>query len=627
MSSGFSSIPFHRRGNGASRSSFEVSDVPTEELHRSTPPVTTVAAEIWAIVKPLRWLLSGSLFLILVNRMSSFAVPVSSRYLINEVMYKRDVAKLPFILAALVGATFIQSITTYVLFRCHSVASLRFMTDLRIKVQQHVARLPLSFYDKNKSGSIVARIMTDVEGVRNILGAGLLDFVGGLLTALIALAILIRISAVMTLLALLILIGFSLFLKKAFGVLRPIARERSEINAEVTGRLTESVSGVRVVKGYRAEDNEARVFADGVTRLRDNMAKSVAAQSFLSFCSLMILGLTVAFIMYLGVREVMAHRLDIGAYVEFTLLLVFMVAPVAMLVSVGSQLTETFAGLDRVSQILNEVEEDTEPTRTQEIGPLVGNVQFRDVTFAYETGKTVLHGISFESKPGTLTALVGSSGSGKSTIISLICGFHIPTGGQVLVDMVDLTNIRLSSFRRELGVVLQDSFLFDGTIRDNVLFSRPQASDELFLRACRIARVDDFAEKFPEHYDTVVGERGVKLSGGQRQRISIARAILADPRILILDEATNSLDSESEAMIQAGLAYLMEGRTTFVIAHRLSTIRRADQILVIEEGRIVERGSHQFLYDRRGRYYELYTRQQGLEANLFLAPGEGDRIL
>jgi ABC-type multidrug transport system fused ATPase/permease subunit len=626
MASLFTSFSFPGHGKTASRSSLRTGDTPVVKLNERNPrpKFPAMVAETWRLVKPLRWLLTGSFLLLVVNRLCSFAVPVSSRYLINEVMYKHELDKLPLILGSVVVATVIQSVTTYVLFNHLSGASLSFLAELRMKVQQHVGRLPISFYEKNRTGTVVARIMTDVEGLRNIIGAGLLDFAGGVFTAVIALIILIRISPVMTILTCCILIGFSLFLKRAFGVLRPIVRERSRINAEVTGRLTESVGGVRVVKGYQAEDSEARVFREGVTRLRDNMASSVAAQSFLSFCSIMILGVTVALIMYLGVREVTAHRLDIGGYVEFTLLLVFMVAPVAMLVSVGTQLTEAFAGLDRTSELLSEPKEDTEPARTEVIGPIVGRVEFKDVTFAYDSGKPVLHGISFESQPATVTALVGSSGSGKSTIISLICGFYTAVRGQVLVDGIDLSTVRLGSFRQQLGVVLQETFLFDGTIRENVLFSRPGASQERFLQACRMARVDEFAERLPEHYETVVGERGVKLSGGQRQRLSIARAILADPRILILDEATNSLDSESEAMIQSSLAYLMRGRTTFVIAHRLSTIRRADQILVIEQGRIVERGAHKFLYNLRGRYYELYTRQHGLETNLFLAPREGD---
>jgi ABC-type multidrug transport system fused ATPase/permease subunit len=630
MVSSFKPWSFNHRRFADNRSSCDRDYTAATEPTAPNPKVKIpkLMPEIWKLVRSFRWLLVGSLLLMIVNRLCSFAVPVSSRYLINDVMYKHELNELPLIIGTVIGATLLQSITTYVLFQRLSMAGQRLVAELRMQVQQHIVRLPVSFHDKNRTGTIVARIMTDVEGVRNVVGAGLLDFAGGVLTAIIALVILVHISARMTILTCGIFIAFSLFLRKTFQMLRPIARERSSINADVTGRLTESVGGVRVIKGYHAEQHESRIFAEGARRLFDNMAKSIGAQSFLSFCSIMILGLTAAFIMYVGGQDVMRQRLDVGGYVEFTLLLVFMVAPIAMLVSVATQLTEAFAGLDRTMEILNEVKEDTEPSRTKDIGPIVGNVEFKDVTFAYEqANQLVLRRISFEAKPNTVTALVGSSGSGKSTIISLICGFHSAAGGQVLVDGIDLDTVRLSSFRQQLGIVLQETFLFDGTIRENVLFSRPRSSGELLMQACRIARVDEFAERFPKQYETIVGERGVKLSGGQRQRIAIARAILADPRILILDEATSSLDSESEAMIQHGLGYLMQGRTTFVIAHRLSTIRRADQILVVEQGRIVERGTHESLYKLRRRYYELYTRQYGLETNLFLAPGEGDRIV
>jgi subfamily B ATP-binding cassette protein MsbA len=541
-------------------------------------------------------------------------------------MYQHQVAKLPQIIGVVVCATLIQSATTYVLSKYLSITGQRVIAELRMQVQEHIGRLPITFYDTNRTGTLTARIMTDVEGVRNLIGAGFLDFAGGILTGIVALFILIRISMLMTLLTFCILIAFGWFLKNVFGVTRPIFRERSRINAEVTGRLTESLGGVRVVKGYHAEASEARVFASGVNRLLDNVTSSINTQSFMSLWSTMVLGVVAALIMYLGAREVLAHRLDVGSYIEFILLLAFLVAPIALLVSIGTQLTEALAGLDRTSEILSEREEDSEPNRTITMPTIKGDVAFDNVSFAYEADKPVLHGISFESKPGTVTALVGSSGSGKSTIISLICAFHTANSGQVLIDGIDLATIRLSSYRQQLGVVLQETFLFDGTIRENILFSRPNATEEQLLEACRIARVDEFAERFPEQYDTIVGERGVKLSGGQRQRLSIARAILADPRILILDEATSSLDSESEAMIQNGLSYLMQGRTTFVIAHRLSTIRRADQILVVEQGEIVERGTHESLYALGGRYYDLYTRQHGLETNLFLAPGEGDKI-
>jgi ABC-type multidrug transport system fused ATPase/permease subunit len=583
--------------------------------------------EIWKLVQPFRWVLAGSCLLMIVNRICSLAVPISSRYLVNNVMYKHQIEKLPLIVGAVASATLIQAITTYILSQQLSIAGEHLIADLRMRVQQHIGRLPISFFDSNRAGALVTRIMTDVEGVQNLVGEGLIDFVGGILTGIIALVILIRISVLMTILTFCILIAFAWFLKKALGVTRPLFRERSRITAEVTGRLTESLNGVRVVKGYHAEASEERVFAQGAVRLLQNASRSITARSIMSLCSTTVLGIVVALIMYLGAKGTMVHRLDVGSYVEFTMLLAFLVAPMALLVGVGTRLTETFAGLDRTFEILNEPGEDSELIRTEAIDSILGKVAFKEVTFSYVPDKPVLHGISFEAMPGTVTALVGSSGSGKSTIISLLCGFHNAADGQVLIDGVDLCTIRLSSFRRQLGVVLQETFLFDGTIRENVLFSRPDATEERLMEAYRIARVDEFAERFPERYHTVVGERGVKLSGGQRQRISIARAVLADPRILILDEATSSLDSESEALIQSGLNFLMQGRTTFVIAHRLSTIRRADQILVVERGRIVERGTHESLYQRRARYYELYTRQHGLDANLFLAPGEGDRIL
>jgi subfamily B ATP-binding cassette protein MsbA len=502
----------------------------------------------------------------------------------------------------------------------------RLIAELRQQVQGHVGRLPVAFYDENRTGTLVARIMTDVEGVRNLIGTGVVDFVGGVLTAVLAFTYLMYVSVSMTLLAFVIMTAFALVLQKAFKTIRPIFRERAKINAEVTGRLTESLGGVRVVKGYHAEESESRVFAAGVTRLLNNVISSLTAQSLMTLSSTVILGAVGAVVMYMGAHLNAAGKLSAGSYFSYVMFLAFMTAPLVQLVSIGTQLTEAMAGLDRTREILNERAEDSEPARTNVAGAIRGDVAFDNVEFEYETGKPVLHGISFDSQPGSVTALVGSSGSGKSTIISLICGFHTTTSGRVLIDGVDLATIRLSSYREQLGVVLQETFLFDGTIRENVKFSRPAATEAQVMEACRIARVDEFAEKFPDGYDTIVGERGVKLSGGQRQRISIARAILADPRILILDEATSSLDSESEAMIQGGLNHLMQGRTTFVIAHRLSTIRRADQILVIEAGLIVERGTHESLYRLGGRYWDLYTRQHGLETNLFLAPGEGDKV-
>jgi ABC-type multidrug transport system fused ATPase/permease subunit len=487
-----------------------------------------------------------------------------------------------------------------------------------------VNHLPVAYYDSNKTGALVSRIMNDVEGIRNLLGTGLIEFVGGLLTAVLVLVYLLYINWLLTVIALAIVIGFALALRKAFAVIRPIFRERSKINAEVTGRLTESLGGVRVVKGYHAEAREEEVFAAGVQRLLANVLKSLTATSFMSLSATVLMGVVGALIMYVGARQILANSMTLGQFMTFTALLAFMIAPLFQIVGIGTQLTEALAGMERTREVLRERPEDQDPRRTASLPTITGQVVFDHLSFAYDAGKAVLKDVSFRAEPGTVTALVGPSGSGKSTIIGLISAFYLPESGTILVDGVDLSTVRLDSYRTQLGVVLQETFLFDGTIRENVAFARPHASEEQIMEACRIARVDEFAEGFEKKYDTIVGERGVKLSGGQRQRVSIARAILADPRILILDEATSSLDSESEAMIQEGLKYLMQGRTTFVIAHRLSTIRRADQILVVETGRVAERGTHEELYSARGRYYDLYTKQHGIEANLFLAPGEGE---
>jgi subfamily B ATP-binding cassette protein MsbA len=428
------------------------------------------------------------------------------------------------------------------------------------------------------------------------------------------------------LIAIAILVVFGVILQKAFKTIRPIFRERGVITSEVTGRLTESLGGVRVIKGYHAEEREAKVFAAGVQRLLDNVLKSLTAMSLMSLSATVLMGVVGATVMYIGGNQISAGKITLGDFVTFTAFLAFLIAPMIQVVAIGTQLTEALAGLDRTHEVLSERPEDADPRRVVRLPEITGRVEFDNVTFAYESGKDVLHEVSFDALPGTVTALVGSSGSGKSTTIGLVSAFHVPNEGMVRVDGVDLSTVRLDSYRTQLGVVLQDTFLFDGTIRENVAFARPDATEAEIMNACRIARVDEFAEGFEKGYDTVVGERGVKLSGGQRQRVSIARAILADPRILILDEATSSLDSESEALIQEGLRYLMQGRTTFVIAHRLSTIRRADQILVVEQGRILERGTHESLYQAGGRYYDLYTKQHGLQANLFLAPGEGDSV-
>jgi ABC-type multidrug transport system fused ATPase/permease subunit len=593
---------------------------------RPKPKLKDIWPEIWALVRPRRFLLAGCFLLMIVNRTCALVLPASFKPLIDRVFTKHQMHLLPWIVGAVLIATLIQGLTSYALTQLLSKAGQRLIAELRMQVQQHVGKLSVSFYDENRTGTLVARIMNDVEGVRNLIGTGIVDFVGGVLTAILAFSYLMYVSVSMTLLAFVIMTAFALVLQRAFKVIRPIFRERAKINAEVTGRLTESLGGVRVVKGYHAEDSEASVFAGGVGRLLDNVISSMTAQSLMTLSSTVILGVVGAVVMFMGARLNGAGKLTAGSYFSYVMFLAFMTAPIVQLVAIGTQLTEAMAGLDRTREIMGEREEDADPARSFDLGPIDGDVRFVDVGFSYVPDKPVLHGISFDSRPGTVTALVGSSGSGKSTIISLICGFHTAQSGAVLVDNHDLAAVKLASYRQQLGVVLQETFLFDGTIRENVKFSRPSATEEDFLKACSIARVDEFAERFPEAYDTIVGERGVKLSGGQRQRLSIARAILADPRILILDEATSSLDSESEALIQQGLNFLMQGRTTFVIAHRLSTIRRADQILVVEQGKIVERGTHQILYDLNGRYRDLYDRQHGLETNLFLAPGEGDTV-
>ena len=579
--------------------------------------------DIMALVRPRRGLLALGMVLMAINRVSGLVLPASTKYLVDDIIGKRHYYLLRPLILAVVGATLIQGITSFGLTQLLSKAAQRLIAELRRKVQTHVGRLPVSYHDANKTGALVSRIMSDVEGVRNLIGTGLVEFVGGLLTALLALAFLLRLSPSMTGIALGAVLAFGLALRKAFGVLRPIFRERGKINAEVTGRLTESLGGVRVVKGYHAEAAEAEVFSGGVQRLLDNVMKSLTSTSFMSSGATIMGGILGALVMYLGARQIMAHTLTLGDFVTFIMFLAFLIGPVLQIVGIGTQISEALAGLERTREVLRERPEDEDPRRRVRAGRIQGEVAFDHVTFAYDEGKTVLHDVSFRSAPDTVTALVGPSGSGKSTIIGLIAAFYIPREGAIFVDGVDLSTIRLDSYRTQLGVVLQDTFLFDGTIRENVGFSRPAATEAQIREACRIARVDEFAESFEKSYDTVVGERGVKLSGGQRQRVSIARAILADPAILILDEATSSLDSEAEALIQEGLSYLMRGRTTFVIAHRLSTIRRADQILVVEGGRIVEHGQHESLYRLHGRYYDLYTRQHGVQTNLFLAPGEG----
>lgn len=586
--------------------------------------VRELLPDIWQIVRPLRGQMLISLVLIAVARCASLVLPASTKYLIDDIIGKRNHDMLMPLVVAVVSATLIQAGCSFTVTQLLSKAAQRVIADMRCRIQVHVGHLPVAYFDKNKTGVLVARILQDVDGLRNLVGTGLVDFLGGLLTAILALAILFKTSALLTLLALGIVICIGSGMAYGFNRMRPYFKQRNIINAELNGRLQESLGGVRVIKGYHAEAREEAVFAKGVNRFLENVLKSITGVSLISQSAVVLLGLIGALVMWIGTNEILAGHLTLGEFITFTAFLAFLVAPIFGIVNIGSQLTEAIAGLERTKEVLNELREDHDPARITEMPLIDGRVEFQHVNFAYEEGKPVLQDFSFVAEPGTVTALVGSSGSGKSTTIGLIASFSKPQQGRVLVDNIDIATVTLSSYRLQLGVVLQESFLFDGTIRENVAFSRPAATEEQIMAAIRIARVDEYAEKFPEKYDTVVGERGVRLSGGQKQRVAIARAILADPRILILDEATSSLDSESEAHIQAGLTHLMRGRTTFVIAHRLSTIRKANQILVVEGGRIVESGSHEELLAASGRYADLYKRQYDLEKNLFLAEGEGD---
>jgi len=579
--------------------------------------------EVWALVRPRRRVLALAFVLMAVSRVAGLVLPVSTRFFIDDVIGRGRVEWLLPLVLGVLGATAVQGLSAYALVQLVSKAAQQLIAEMRIKVQEHVGRLPVAFHDATRSGDLVSRIMNDVEGFRNLIGTGLVELSGGLLTASLAFAVMLRLSAPVTLLTLVALVAFALVVYRAVKLLGPVFRERSKIYAEVTGRLTESLAGVRVVKAYEAERREAAVFAAGVRRILDNVFQTLAGTSVLSLASTLLLGVVGAGVLYVGASEILAGRMSVGSFFTYTVLLGFLVAPLLQIATIGSQLSEALAGLERTRELLGERREDDDERRTATLGELRGNVVFEDVGFAYREGEPVLESISLSARSGTVTALVGPSGAGKSTLIGLVCAFHAPSSGRVLVDGTDLATVKLDSYRRKLGVVLQETFLFDGTIRENVAYARPEASEAEVREACRIAHVSEFAEGFPQGYDTVVGERGVRLSGGQRQRVAIARAILAEPRILILDEATSSLDSESEALIQEGLAWLMKGRTTFVIAHRLSTIRRADQILVLEKGRIVERGTHAELYAKGGRYREMYDRQHGVEVNLFLAPGEG----
>ncbi|MCY3776697.1 MAG: ABC transporter ATP-binding protein [Candidatus Aminicenantes bacterium] len=579
---------------------------------RKKPSLATVRYAFRKIIWPRRKLLLLGLALILLNRLSGLALPAASKFLVDDVIGKGDVELLRLLLAGVTVAIAVQPFSAFFLTKLLSVEAQHLISLLRAQVQRHIINLPIRFFDNTKSGELVSRIMTDVEGVRNLVGTGLVHLFGGVLTAigsLFFLFFLFRISVLMTLYTLVPLTILGLISLKAFGYIRPIFRERGKINADVTGRLAESLGGIRVIKGFSAERQEIRVFEKGVARIFKNVRKSLTATSLVTSASTLLLGLASVGIMGLGSSMILEGEMTVGDFVSFTLFLGFLIAPIVQMGNIGSQITEAFAGLDRSEEILTTAREDDDPGRTVVLDDVEGHVVFQDVTFSYEPGNPVLKEVSFDAPAGSVTALVGSSGSGKTTLAGLAASFLKPDQGRVLVDGRDLSTVTLQSYRSRLGVVLQDDFLYEGTIRENILFGRPRASEEELLEAVRASHVKEFTDQFDQGLETLIGERGVKLSGGQRQRVSIARALLADPRILILDEATSNLDTESELYIQQSLAGLLRGRTTFVIAHRLSTIRQAHQILVVEAGEIVERGGHEELIRQQGRYFQLYTYQ------------------
>ncbi|WP_127139674.1 ABC transporter ATP-binding protein [Flagellimonas marinaquae] len=561
------------------------------------------------IIWPKRKLVLLGLLLIAISKAASFVAPIASKHLIDDVIVNKDVDMLKYLVAGVMLAIFVQAVTSFLLTKILSVQAQYLISELRAQVQKKVLALPVRFFDNAKSGALVSRIMSDVEGVRNLIGTGLVQLVGGIITAVVSLILLMDISVFMTLFTFIPLTIFAIIALKAFKIIRPIFRNRGKINAEVKGRLTETLGGIRVIKGFNAEKQEEEVFEAGVERLYENVKKSLTTTAFMTSSSTFLLGVATTSVMGFGGYKIIQDTLTIGEFVEFTVLLGLMIAPIVQMSSVGSQLTEALAGLDRTEELMNLEEESDDENRTILLDQVVGRMSFSDVRFSYEADKEVLHGISFDVAPGQVIALVGSSGSGKSTIAGLAASFLNPDSGTITIDGHDLSKVNLNSFRQHLGVVLQDDFLFEGTIRENILFPRPDASEEKLLEAVKAAYVDEFTDRFDKGLDTLIGERGVKLSGGQRQRIAIARAILADPKILVLDEATSSLDTESEALIQKSLGQLTKGRTTFVIAHRLSTIRKADQILVIENGHILEQGTHETLIASEGRYYNLFTYQ------------------
>ena len=569
----------------------------------------TMASAFKTIIWPRRNLVFIGLLLIVIGRLAGFVLPLKSKELLDAIIPNKDLQGLYNMLWMVGVALLFQAVTSFLLTRILSVQAQYLISELRAQVQKKILSLPISFFDNNKSGALVSRIMSDVEGVRNLIGTGLVQLVGGTITAIISVVLLIKINPWMTLFVFLPVVIFGVVALKAFKYIRPIFRVRGKINAQVKGRLTETLAGVRVIKGFNAEDQENKVFEKGVDQLFQNVKKSLTATAIMTSSSTFLLGLASVGIMGIGGYYMIQETMTVGDFLLFTLLLGFMIAPIVQMSNIGSQLTEALAGLDRTQELMNLTGEDELENRSIVLDDIQGKLEFKDVSFAYDDGKNVLHNINLSIKGGDVIALVGSSGSGKSTIAGLCATFLTPQSGSVTMDGVDLANVKLSSYRKHLGVVLQDEFLFEGTIKENILFSRPNASQQQLLTAVKAGYVDEFTDRFEDGLDTLIGERGVKLSGGQRQRIAIARAILADPKIIILDEATSNLDTESESLIQKSLETLTKNRTTIVIAHRLSTIKRADQILVIEKGEIAEQGNHDFLIEKQGRYYDLYTYQ------------------
>jgi subfamily B ATP-binding cassette protein MsbA len=584
------------------------------------------AAQAWREARALMWThrrqLALGLALMLVSRVSGLVLPYTPKFLIDDVIGKHQTSLLLPLALAVAGATLVQGLTSFALSQVVGITAQRAITDMRKRVYEKVTRLPVRYFDQTQTGILISRIMSDAEGIRNLVGTGLVQLTGGVVTSAIVLVVLLRLNWKLTLITLVILALFGFVMSTAFSRLRPVFRERGRLNADLTGRLSQSLQGIRIVKSYVAERREQRVFARGAHALFRNIAQTMTGISGVTAASSVIVGLVGVIMILLGGRSVLNHEMTVGELVMYLSFTAMMAAPVVEISSIGTQITEAFAGLDRIREVMAMPTEDAGDEARATLPGVRGEIAFEDVTFEYRAGVPVLKHISLRAPAGTTTALVGSSGSGKSTLISLVMAFNRPKSGRILVDGHDLGDLRLAEYRSELGVVLQDNFLFDGTVRENIAFARPGADLADIQRVSKIAHCDEFIEGFEQKYDTIVGERGVRLSGGQRQRVAIARAILADPRILILDEATSSLDSESEAMIQDGLNRLRHGRTTFVIAHRLSTIRSADQILVLENGEIAERGTHDQLLALNGRYKQLYDRQYQIELNRFINPGE-----